>query len=288
MINKHYRYHYLAVLTISFILMGVGAFYDYEITEYLYNPDNFFAVFLAAFGSFPLYAFVPFFASCMIKRSKNSFPLFIFSLGTLFLSFVLPMYVGIDIMMDYGQLTRLDPYTTGVFAGILASLVYLCIRYAPKKNIRNALSLSAFSIMFLIGESIVIYGLKYVFGRDRYADIVTLSSEFKYTPWYQPDFFSGGNSFPSGHVGAAMGITVILLFPFIFEIFKGKQTLMFVIAYGYAFTMALTRMMMGRHFLSDTMASIILMTFLFMILSSLYERLYMPKDAKLKLKKNKL
>ncbi len=284
MINKYYKFHFLIVLLIASILMGVGAFYDYEITEYLYNPDNFFAVFMAGFGSFPLYAFVPFLAVCMIRRSKGSLPILIFGFGCLFLSFVLPIYIGVDILMEYGQATRLDPYVAGLFAGILASLVFMYMRSLPKKNFRYTLSLCTFSIMFLIGESVIIYGAKYIFGRDRYADIVTLSSEFQYTPWYQPDFFSAGSSFPSGHVGAAMGILVILIFPFIFDFLKGKQTLMFIIAYTYVGLMSVSRMMMGRHFLSDTMASVILLTLLFIFISPLYEKLYMPRDKRVRKK----
>ncbi len=287
MINKYYKTHFTIILLIAFILMGVGAVYDYEITEFLYNPDNLFAVSFAAFGSFPLYMFLPFLAATMAKKNA-SLPILVFSFGTLFLSFVLPIYVGIDFMMDHGQMTRLDPYMSGVFAGILASLVVLFVRSIPKRDKRSISSLCAFSIMFLIGESILIYGLKFVFGRDRYADIVTLSSEFSYTPWYNPDFFSEGLSFPSGHVGAAMGILVLLLVPFIFDFFKGSETAMFIICYTYVGLMSLSRMMMGRHFLSDTMASVILLTLLFMFISPFYEKLYMPKFAKKQLKERKL
>ncbi len=282
MINKSYKFHFIIILLIAFTLMGVGAVYDYEITEYLYNPDNLFAVSFTAFGSFPLYMFVPFLAVTMAKKNAP-LPILVFSFGTLFLSFVLPIYVGIEVMLDHGQMSRLDPYLSGVFAGVLASLVVLFLRALPKRQRRNISSLCAFSLMFLIGESALIYGLKYVFGRDRYADIVTLSSEFSYTPWYNPDFFSAGTSFPSGHVGAAMGILVILLFPFIFDFFKGSQTVMFIIAYTYVGLMSVARLMMGRHFLSDTMASVIILTLLFMLLSPLYEKLYMPKIAKKKL-----
>jgi membrane-associated phospholipid phosphatase len=87
-------------------------------------------------------------------------------------------------------------------------------------------------------------------------------------------FFSDGSSFPSGHTAAAMGIVILLLLPFLFKAFKDMKWPLFVGCYIYAGLTAVSRLIMGRHFLSDTAAAILIMTVVFIVLTPKFEKIY--------------
>ncbi|MBS6373138.1 MAG: phosphatase PAP2 family protein [Erysipelotrichaceae bacterium] len=77
-----------------------------------------------------------------------------------------------------------------------------------------------------------------------------------FTPWYLPQGVNGNKSFPSGHTTAA-SITLCL---FALPLFTKKrlsswQTMLAVLS---PIMMALSRMIMGAHYLSDTVFAILI------------------------------
>ena len=66
----------------------------------------------------------------------------------------------------------------------------------------------------------------------------------------------------------------LLLLPFVFKPFKNMKLPLFIFCYVYAALTAVSRLIMGRHFISDTAAAILIMTIVFMVLAPKFEKLY--------------
>ena len=273
MINKQYKYGYLVVIVLCVAAMAAGAKYDWVITDTLYNPQNMFGVIFEAASWLPVYAFIPVLGACNMVRSKNNMTTFTVGAFLLIASCCIFSYSVCDHFVARGFMRKVNPYLCGIFGGVVAAALFLVIRGVKRSVIRKMQAVCGFAFVYMLSYLAVIFALKIVFGRDRYEDIIT-GGEYLFAEWFRPVFFSSGSSFPSGHTAAAMGIVVLLLLPFIFRPFKNLKLPLFVFCYAYAFLTAFSRLIMGRHFISDTAAAILIMTIIFIILTPKFEKLY--------------
>ena len=140
--------------------------------------------------------------------------------------------------------------------------------YKDKNKITKGkiLFIANFSALYCVSTNTVIFVLKQIWQRTRFHDMAIANSFELFTPWYQ--FGNGGSSFPSGHTAAACGILILLLLPHLFTLFKDKSTLLLIASYIYIAFSALSRLILGRHFLSDTVASTIIASLIFFLLYS--------------------
>ncbi len=277
MINKRYKTHFLIVFAISAIMLLIASFYDYKISEFLYAPDSFLAVFLSSFGAYFIFLFIPFTSITLIRRSKAKIGFLIIGFAILFVSFVVPIYFANESLLRSGFSTRNDPYTLGLLAGVLTSLVFLYVRSLDKQSLKKVISVCVFAFLLLLFTGIVLFSLKFSFSRDKYSDIITLSQEFKFTPWYSPEFFANKFSFVCEYTAGCMGLLTLLVFPFVFDFFEGREDILFVIVYMFAFFMGLSRIMLGKSFLSDVSIAIMMMSLIFIMLTPIFEKLYLLK-----------
>ncbi|MEG1862340.1 MAG: hypothetical protein RR198_01910, partial [Oscillospiraceae bacterium] len=230
MINKSYKFGYLTVIILCVIAMGVGAKFDYLITDTLYSPTNAFGILFEAFAYLPIYLFVPFFGGCLMIRNQNKAYLFIFGLMIMLCSLGLFGYVGAKHLLQRNFIGKINPYLCGIFSGLLSAFLFIFLRKLKKSSLRKIQSLCSFALFYLMGETALIFAVKKICGRDRYEDIIT-GGNFAFADWFRPVFFSEGSSFPSGHVGAAMGIMTLLLLPFLFKAFQKRKLPLFIFCY---------------------------------------------------------
>ena len=273
MINKQYKWGYLVVIVLCVVAMAVGAKYDWMLTDKLYNPQNGFGLLFEAASWIPIYAFIPVLGACNMVRSKNNMTTFSVGAVLLITSCSVFAYMICDHYVARGIMRKVNPYMCGIVGGLISATLFLLIRSLKRPIVRKMQAVCAFATMYLISYLGVIFSLKVVFGRDRYEDIIT-GGEYVFAQWFKPVFFSSGSSFPSGHTAAAMGIVVLLLLPFLFEAFKDMKLPLFIFCYVYAFLTAFSRMIMGRHFISDTAAAILIMTIIFIVLTPKFEKIY--------------
>lgn len=273
MINKQYKWGYLVVIVLCAVAMAVGAKYDWMLTDKLYNPNNGFGLLFEAVSWIPIYAFIPVLGACNMVRSKNNISTFTVGAFLLITSCSVFAYMICDHYVDRGVMRRVNPYMCGIVGGLVSAELFLIIRSVKRPVIRKMQAVCAFGTIYMFSYLAVIFSLKVVFGRDRYEDIIT-GGEYVFAQWFKPVFFSSGSSFPSGHTAAAMGIVILLLLPFLFKPFKEMKLPLFIGCYVYAFLTALSRMIMGRHFISDTAAAILIMTVVFIILTPKFEKIY--------------
>ncbi len=273
MINKKYKWGYAVVILLCIVAMAAGAKYDYIITDKLYNPENIFGLFFEAVCWIPIYAYIPFWGSAMMIRSKNNMQSFVFGLVLLIVSCSALNYMIFDHLVERSVIRKVNPYLCGIAGGLISSAVFFLMRGLSRTTVRKIQVICSFAFVYMVAYMGIILALKKLFGRDRYEDIIA-GGEYAFAQWFKPVFFSSGSSFPSGHTSAAMGVMVLLLLPFIFKPFKDKKLLLFTGCYGFVALMAFSRLIMGRHFLSDTAAAILVMTIVFIALTPWFEKSY--------------
>ena len=71
-----------------------------------------------------------------------------------------------------------------------------------------------------------------------------------------------------------MGILVLLILPIMYPKFKKLKRPLFILCYGFVFAVGFSRLVMGRHFLSDVAFAVLYMTVGFILISSSFEKNY--------------
>lgn len=273
MINRKYKWGYAVVIALCVAAMAAGAKYDWIITDTLYNPQSYFGVIFEAISWVPIYAFIPLWGASMMLRNKNSMGTFTFGAVLLICSCSVMAYSVCSHFAERNFKVKANPYICGIIGGIISAAIFIIMRGLDKNTVRRIQAVCSFAFMYMASYFAVILALKKIVGRDRYDDIIT-GGEYAFADWFKPVFFSEGSSFPSGHTAAAMGVVVLLLLPFMFKAFKNKKRVIFVGCYVYAAVTAFSRIIMGRHFLSDTAMSILVMTIIFIVLTPAFEKSY--------------
>ena len=142
----------------------------------------------------------------------------------------------------------------GVLFGLsFGALILFIGKYVKfdEKTTKALITLSFAGIVVMLGEVMIIEGLKFLWGRVRFRDLIAAGSYEAFTSWLHPNGINGHKSFPSGHTAGA-GISYLLMFlPYLSEKHKKRKTLLFAIAFIYTGIVACTRLVMGAHYLSD-------------------------------------
>lgn len=146
--------------------------------------------------------------------------------------------------------------------GALA-LRYACVSAARLGRLRFA---CFWGTVYFIVELAVIGLLKLVWARTRFDDMLAAGDFSRFTSWLRP-FGQGGTSFPSGHTASACGIFALLIVCDVSVRFARRRGLIWAVCWAYVAGMALSRMVMGRHFLSDTVMAAGVMALLFVALT---------------------
>jgi len=137
---------------------------------------------------------------------------------------------------------------------IISTLGSICIYLFNKLAKKNILNLNTKAIVFIILTVSVAPGLivnaflKENWGRPRPAQIKELGGSMTFSPAFIPTN-QNGYSFSSGHVAAAFSLTGFALLA------RKRKKIYLTFVFIYGITIALTRMAVGGHFLSDVLTS---------------------------------
>ncbi|MEG2405089.1 MAG: phosphatase PAP2 family protein, partial [Oscillospiraceae bacterium] len=127
--------------------------------------------------------------------------------------------------------------------------------------------------VYMVLNNIVVNILKLIWQRTRFDDMLATGSMEGFTPWYLP-FGNGGSSFPSGHTAAACAVFVLVSACALFAKWQGKERLVYAFCWAYVGLMAIGRIIIGRHFLSDTVAAALIgiLVYVIMTKTKLYKK----------------
>ncbi len=278
MLNKSYKSYYIGVFVVCGVLLVLGGFFDFRLTNALYNPAPTWETLLAGLGGLPIYFALPMFSAMVIfsatysnnifKISKNKllwkivgFVGLVFSYAFLFLHAQMDfkaIFIGDDI---------LAPIIITVTIGTVST--YLLYKSLKESTREKLYIITRFFIVYCIIAVVVALLLKEIFGRVRYEDILQGGT---FTNWFNPTFFGGGSSFPSGHTTSGCGAFVLLLVPYIFSSQAKNKGIWFAVSIVIIILVGAGRILVGKHFLSDVTAAVAITLTIFIALSSWFDK----------------
>lgn len=230
--------------------MTIFAFFDLNISIALFNKESLFAKIFEVIAEVP-FTFIALtgFTVLFLTRNKdvkwkNVLVAIISIVGMLAYGFLMPFfvlnYLKINGAWIYGMALMLPNCAVSYMA-----LRHLCKKYGSQLKV-----IAIIAVLTILAEQISVTILKFAWGRPRMRDLISPYSDFH--PWYLPNWFGGGDSFPSGHSANAACVVVLTLLPDVFS--KRKKVwhaVCVVVCYLWLITVMFARIVAGAHFASD-------------------------------------
>jgi membrane-associated phospholipid phosphatase len=264
----------IILFLISAALIITGTFFDLYFSEMVYTENQWFSVTMEAICFIPIYLPFSLLFFLLSVRNGNKWLSHMFA-GLSALCVAIALTVGFHYIHKRGLITWLT-------FPIYFPVIFLILMYVSERLRKRFLGMSedVFSrlliislagILYLLYELLVVHVIKAFAGRPRYAEIL-LDSTLYFAPWFD---FTGqeGNSFPSGHTAQACGIMLLLLIPLMFPEKESRRPVYSVISILWILVTAFTRIILGKHFLSDTGFGILIMEIGLMLLFLFCEKM---------------
>jgi membrane-associated phospholipid phosphatase len=234
-------------------LLGSATFLDLRIDKALFNPQSDFGALFATLAMIPLDA-IPVIVPAMVwavlvaKRKAvkpiGALVLFLLSLAALAL-----LYQDIP---NFPAVLRSNLWSIVL---LIIALAFAALPFA-KKHPDEFLKTALIALLLLTIGRFILEIVKINWGRQRFFTMTDPDAQF--TRWFLPQgkaASDGFKSFPSGHSFSAMLTVWLSLLPacILGSGAKAKQwaRIIFIIALAFGFTTMFSRMVLGRHFLSD-------------------------------------
>ncbi len=257
---------FIVAITLYFSLMTVFAFYDLNISIALYDKESIFAKVFETIAEVPFnFLALTSFTILFLTRKKektflNIFLMIIYIIGMLAYGFLIVFFV-----LNYLKIKNAWIYGLS-FTIPIDLITYFSLLPLSKKEGENLKRIAIIAVLTILIEQAIINVLKYSWGRPRMRDLINPQSDFR--PWYLPNWFKQGDSFPSGHSANASCIIAFTLLPEIFskKNKKLKVIISSILCYAWIITVMISRIIQGAHFASDVLtgATITLITFYFL------------------------
>ncbi|MDR1362926.1 MAG: phosphatase PAP2 family protein [Spirochaetaceae bacterium] len=239
-------------------LLVIAAFFDLQIDEYIYNPESRFAKIFAFAGMLPQYALMIFppamiIAAMFENRRKTKALSWVLAVAALLAVTSLHFYEIANYVRHETGLSNITLILT-LLCLLEIALFFAALPFAKKNPAGLLVTGLVGFIAFTFGYEILQL-LKTYWGRQRFFTMKDAAEQF--TQWYIPQGKAASDSFksfPSGHSFAAMCAVWFALWPLFIDCLKKYTKLIFTLALLFAFTVMVSRMIYGRHFLSDVTA----------------------------------
>jgi membrane-associated phospholipid phosphatase len=248
------RWLFVALSIVFFAAAVFTAFYDMSVSTRFVNAEAGWAVFFEAYGKLPglLVGLVGAVAlGANLRHESRSYRpllgLLLFVIGSLVSVFAIQILGGSKV--NVGELRQSGTLALAIGAPVLlAILAWFLSRSETIANVRVHRFGRVTTFTLLIGNLILIQGLKQLWGRVRFRDLTEVTD---FTAWYLPQGMTGDASFPSGHTGMGwLLLPLILLIP---EENRAGRVSAGVLVSAFAIAVALSRVKIGAHYLSDVL-----------------------------------
>lgn len=245
---KKYKSEIIFFYLFTAVSLVTAHFVDLKLNIFLNNPKSPFAIWFCNMGELPsrllpILAGVVLFYFCE-KKAYRAFGLFSVIAGSAYFGYHIERYFFIEEnALVFGIIFGL---CFGAFVLFFGQFIYF-----DEKMKRKLVILAVTGLAVMAVQTLTVEGLKYLWGRVRFRDLIAAGSYDAFTSFYSPNGINGNKSFPSGHTASAGMCYLLLLLPFVSEKLKDKTKLMFVISFVYTGIVAFTRLVMGAHYLSD-------------------------------------
>lgn len=242
----------------------VGSFFDLQISEALYNPENAFGIFGAAYGEYP-FSLAMLVGGVMVimfrSRQKTLTTVAQVTIGGLFAVAGAGMTVVNPNRYVPGAPAFIYVLDSLIVAGVVGATIYVLRGVDRNLGMRVAIIILAVVVV----ELLIINVVKIGWQRPRMR-MITDHPEATFAPWWSP-----GNperaalraegvaaeefkSFPSGHTANAAVLMMLTAFTVLKARWRQAAPWLFWVGVGWAALIAVSRIIVGAHFLTDVTA----------------------------------
>lgn len=248
----------------SALFMLSGSVWDYPISQALYNPNNPFGIFFASFGELPASVGL-LFAGMMLLRGHNRDRAKRAAGARQIIGGLLLCAVGGGMLLiipgHYLPVSRLAAALIGGAIGAVA--VPLSLVLCRRADRVTMLRIAAVLVMVIAAELLTVNVLKVIWERPRMR-LMAQNSAVYFRPWWviggelKDKLTAAGiaadefKSFPSAHTSSGAVMMLLALLPRLTGGSPGKGRVLFYIGAGWGGLVALSRIIMGAHFVTDT------------------------------------
>lgn len=243
-------------------MMAVGSFWDYPISQAVYDQSNPFGLFFAAFGEYPA-ALGLAAGGAMLLSARNREKRRTGILQTVAGCWFVLSGAVMASMLPKGYLEIPAPLSAGIGLICTGLTVWGFLRLCRSGDRRVVIRVAAVFLLVIFADILVVNLIKIPWGRARMR-LVAVDERAYFMPWWtagselKDTLTAAGvaaeefKSFPSGHTANASALMLLCLLPLLRRKLAGKQTLLFLIGFSWTVLVAASRIIMGAHYLTDT------------------------------------
>lgn len=247
------------IILIYALLIAAAGIYDLGISQYAFNQSADWTKVIEDYGELPgiITLLTAIFIFHKNKKHSSNARTILYSFILLYSAFILFTYMGSILLKPIGGSTT-HSLIFGIVFTIISVLLIKTLRVSFSEKVFNFSKVTL--LMGVFGYVLFVQPLKIIWGRIRFRDLDSIYANF--TPWYIPNGINGHESFPSGH--SSMGFILISFF----ILFRNKNYLTRFGVYSFvliwALTVAVSRVVIGAHFLSDVIVGSMGMVFCYL------------------------
>ncbi|MBR6939640.1 MAG: phosphatase PAP2 family protein [Clostridia bacterium] len=277
---KKYRPEAVIYLVLTAAALIVAYFRDLQMDIALNNTSNLVANWFAATGEMPASVLLTVAGAFLTKCFQKKWQKVVFGILTVAAGGYLGDFISRRLFEENDF-----SFGFGIIFGVGIALVFLfTLKFIdiPKKYRRPLIAMAFIGIAVMALQAGIITLMKTFWGRVRFRDLDADYSRF--TNWLTVNGNTGDHSFPSGHTAGA-GVSYLIMFlPYISKKLQRNRPLCFGAAFCYTTAVAITRLVMGAHYLSDVAVGGLVSFILTLIGMKIYEALA-AKDFTLRKRK---
>lgn len=242
-------------------LLIAGTLWDEQISRFLYSPDSVFGSIFNKIGEFPPYLAIPLFGTVFFHGKPEKLSKALRFLWSLFFAVIcLGGFIFMTTKFGSHWLPKNDLRTPiGIFLAVIFTVLLLILgKRIPEQYLKPLKKFSVFGVLAFLISGLGVDFVKSIWGRTRPRDMLKINDFSSFTPWYIPQGKTGNNSFPSGHANQATLLFLLTGLADAFNSLKKHEVKLFLAAWVFSFTVSLSRLIVGAHFLTDVTAAIII------------------------------
>lgn len=245
---KKYRTGIIVFYVLAAAAMVVASFFDLKIDIALNDPSNPFAVWLYRTGEFPSRLICPIAGAVIFRCTDKKAVAAIGAALCLGGSAYMGYYIGKHFFVEEYRMAFSLLWGIGFGVAALYAVRFVTV---PDEFKRPLFTAVVIGVGVMTAQLLTVDIMKNLWGRVRFRDLLSSGSCDGFTAWFVINGKNGNKSFPSGHTAGAGMSYLLMLLPFIDKKREKYRAVYFWCPFIYTSAVALTRLVMGAHYLSD-------------------------------------
>lgn len=245
---KKYRTEIIVFYVLAAAATVVASFFDLKIDIALNDPSNPFAVWLYRTGEFPSRLICPIAGAVIFRCTDKKAVAAIGAALCLGGSAYMGYYIGKHFFVEEYRMAFSLLWGIGFGVAALYAVRFVTV---PDEFKRPLFTAAVIGAGVMTAQLLTVDIMKNLWGRVRFRDLLSSGSCDGFTAWFIINGKNGNKSFPSGHTAGAGMSYLLMLLPFIDKKREKYRAVYFWCPFIYTSAVALTRLVMGAHYLSD-------------------------------------